>query len=359
MSADTEPGRPSVGLSLILASIGAASLELAICGATHSTGMALARAWGLIAAMLVAFVLLARRRDGRGMRLPHRESLAIGLLATLPFLWHPATSALRGDGVMLETMLLESLRNLGLGLAAFSRRTITTRLAVIVSLFGVMVGSSLVEGTIMTVIAGAFAAMGVVWLLAAYWAGLPARLAAAGSRPPLAGAAAALSSSRSSSSSPSSARPPPPQGSPVLVPSSGGADWPDPDARSGVGDGPNEVDAHDSADSVGFTQSEVYLGIGQAQPLRRLQRNLRRTNQEKQAGESRSLSTRARSSRQSRTPRRGPPRRPRVLHSSKAADPQLPQPAERRRPALRPGPAPAHLRLVAYDTFDGTSWLAR
>jgi len=43
------------------------------------------------------------------------------------------------------------------------------------------------------------------------------------------------------------------------VPSSGSADWSDPEARSGVGDGDNEVSASKRPESVGFTESEVYL----------------------------------------------------------------------------------------------------
>ena len=45
----------------------------------------------------------------------------------------------------------------------------------------------------------------------------------------------------------------------VLVPTSGGTDWSDPEARSGVGDGDHEVAASEHPESVGFTESEVYL----------------------------------------------------------------------------------------------------
>ena len=44
-----------------------------------------------------------------------------------------------------------------------------------------------------------------------------------------------------------------------LVPTSGGTDWSDPEARSGVGDGDNEVAASEHPESVGFTESEIYL----------------------------------------------------------------------------------------------------
>ena len=43
------------------------------------------------------------------------------------------------------------------------------------------------------------------------------------------------------------------------MPTSGGTDWSDPDARSGVGDGDNEVSASEHPESVGFTESEIYL----------------------------------------------------------------------------------------------------
>jgi hypothetical protein len=141
-----------------------------------------------------------------------------------------------------------------------------------------------------------------------------------------------------------------------LVPSSGGSDWSDPEARSGVGDGPNEVDAKDSADSVGFSQSEVYLETERpslydafsetfGEPIKKktqekaialgpteIQRRREHPREDHRAG--REFST-----------HRKPPR------------PQDPEGAEADALLYVRGRAPAHLRLVAYDTYDGESWV--
>ncbi|MEW4570047.1 transglutaminase-like domain-containing protein [Tautonia sp. JC769] len=346
-------GRQAVGLTIALAAIGVASLELALRGMTHSTGLALLRAGGLVAAMLAAFALLGRGRGDRGRLPTRRETIALLVLAALPFAWHPARIAVLGGGVMPETMLLEGLRNLGLGLAALSRKPMAGRLAAVVALFGVLAGSSLVEGQVMTVMAGTFAVIGAGWLLAGYWLGLPTCRAPRG-RLPLAGAAVALGGTAAmlaiAAVGPTTAA----AALAGLFPSSGGTDWSDPEARSGVGDGPNEVDARDSADSVGFSQSEVYLETDQpslydafsetfGEPMKKkqekaialgpteIQRRREHPSEDHRAG--REFST-----------HRKPP------------GPRDPPGAEADALLYVRGRAPAHLRLVAYDTFDGESW---
>ena len=107
---------------------------------------------------------------------------------------------------------------------------------------------------------GGFAFAGTLWLMLVYWEGLgPAMTAGSESRLPISGAAwvlgivgvlaavAAIGPSRAATALAG------------LVPTSGGTDWSDPEARSGVGDGDNEVSASDHPESVGFTESEIYL----------------------------------------------------------------------------------------------------
>ncbi|RUL81320.1 transglutaminase domain-containing protein [Tautonia sociabilis] len=357
MFAEIDRGRPPLGLTLALAALGAASVELAVCGMTQTTTLALVRVGVLVAAMLTAFVLLGRRRVERGGVPTRRESIVLVAIAVLPLLWHPARVAVFGGGVMPETMLLEGLRNLGLGLAALSRRRLARRLAAVVALFGVVVGSSLVEGPTMTAMAGAFAVLGAAWLLAGYWSGLPAWASTStGGRPSLTGATTALAVAAVVPAlaliGPSTAA----SALLGLVPTSGGSDWSAPEARSGVGDGPNEVDARDSADSVGFSQSEVYLETDQpslydafndtfGEPIKKkaqekaiamapteIQRRREHPHEDHRAG--REFST-----------HRKPP------------GPRDPPGAEADALLYVRGRAPAHLRLVAYDTFDGESWV--
>ena len=133
----------------------------------------------------------------------------------------------------------------------------------VVSLFLVTVASSVGGEAGMAVLApvGGFAVAGTLWLMLVYWngLGLAAGAGPASRRLPLSGAAwvlavvgvlaavAAVGPSRAATALAG------------LVPTSGGTDWSDPDARSGVGDGDNEVAASEHPESVGFTESEIYL----------------------------------------------------------------------------------------------------
>ncbi|WP_152049722.1 transglutaminase-like domain-containing protein [Tautonia marina] len=354
MFAENQRDRQAVGLTIALAAIGVASLELAVCGMTHSTALALLRAGGLVAVMLAAFALLGRGRSDRGRLPTRRETIALLVLAALPLAWHPARIAVLGGGVMLETMLLEGLRNLGLGLAALSRKPMAGRLAAVVALFGVLVGSSLVESQAMTVMAGAFAVIGAGWLLTGYWLGLPTGRVSEG-RPPLAGAAVALGVVAAmlaiATVGPTTAA----TALAGLFPSSGGTDWSDPEARSGVGDGPNEVDARDSADSVGFSQSEVYLETDQpslydafsetfGEPIKKTQEKAIALGPTEIQERREHPSEDHRAGREFSTHRKPP-------------GPRDPPGADADSLLYVRGRAPAHLRLVAYDTFDGASWV--
>ncbi len=200
-------------------------------------------------------------------RTPASQAPIIALLSlfALPFAGEAARLVLNGRCAMAEVTLLSALRNLGLGLAAMADRPAYARLSALVSLFLVTVASPVGGEAGMAVLApvGGFAVAGTLWLMLVYWEGLgPGNRAGAGRasrRLPLSGAAwvlavvgiiaavAAVGPSRAATALAG------------LVPTSGGTDWSDPDARSGVGDGDNEVAASEHPESVGFTQSDVYL----------------------------------------------------------------------------------------------------
>ncbi len=354
MSVETGQSRMTLGLTLGLALIGVSSLELSICGMVFSDTTAILRASGVALALMVVFFLLGRRTFNHRVMLTQWESVAIVGLALLPFVWHPCRVAISGGGVILETMMLEGLRNLGFGLGVLSRRSSAARLSTVVSLFGVLVGSSMVEGAVMTSLAVAFGVLGTAWLLVGYWSGLPKRATISG-RPPLVGAGVVLAVAVAI---PALILVGPNRAASALlglVPTSGGSDWSDPDARSGVGDGPNEVEALESADSVGFSQSEVYLETDKpslydafsdtfGEPIKKkkqeravalspneIQRRRKHPSEDHRAG-------------REFTTHRKPPR------------PQDPPGAEADALVYVRGRAPAHLRLVAYDSFDGISW---
>ena len=165
---------------------------------------------------------------------------------------------------MAEVNLMSALRNLGLGLAAMAHRPVYARLSALVSLFLVTVASSVGGEAGMAVLApvGGFAVAGTLWLMLVYWKGLGPEIGRGAGVAAAAALGRGLGAGGRRRCSPRSRRSGlrgRPRALAGLVPTSGGTDWSDPDARSGVGDGDNEVSASEHPESVGFTESEVYL----------------------------------------------------------------------------------------------------
>ena len=255
-----------------MAGLATIALEQAMLEPGQSRALALALTAGLfIVPGVAAAWLLARYQISPAGRAPGSDEshaspatgIALVTLFTLPFIWELGSMVLTGRSLMLEVTLMAALRNLGLGLATMAHWRVYARLSALVSLFLVTVASSVGGEGGMPVLApvGGFALVGTLWLIMVYWEGLGLEVSAgAGARRlPISGAAwvlliaavfaavAAIGPSRAATALAG------------LVPTSGGTDWSDPEARSGVGDGDNEVKASEHPESVGFTESEIYL----------------------------------------------------------------------------------------------------
>ncbi len=142
-----------------------------------------------------------------------------------------------------------------------------------------------------------------------------------------------------------------------LVPTSGGTDWSDPNASSGVGDGDNEVSASEHPESVGFTESEVYLETdrpslydsfnetyGEPFKPKKVEKMIALGQQD--IGEQKERpAENLQAGREFAAVRRKPEPRPR-------------RPGERAAKALVyvKGQTPLHLPLTTYSHFDGTAW---
>ena len=251
--------------TLAMAALATAALEQAVLEPGHSRGLALAFTLGVLVAPALAAAWYVAGRGGSTVTGRSGPALFAALLAlfALPFACAGARLVLTGRCAMPEVTLLAALRNLGLGLAATADRPVYARLSALVSLFLVTVALPLGGDAGAAVLApvGGFAVAGTLWLMLVYWNGLgpvvgPGYTAR---RFALSGAAwmlgvvmilAAITTVGPSRAATALAG---------LMPTSGGTDWSDPDARSGVGDGDNEVSASEHPQSVGFTESEVYL----------------------------------------------------------------------------------------------------
>ncbi|MGE3818105.1 MAG: transglutaminase domain-containing protein [Isosphaeraceae bacterium] len=341
----------------VLTALATGAAELALAEPGRPAAVSLAVAAGLCALALGAHAWIGRparaQTATRGWVVA-----ALLVLFLLPFLAEGIRLLRVGHAQMLELVLLAVLRNLGLGLAVLARSLSFRRLAALVSLFLILVASPVAEGPVVLGILGAYAFAGSLWLMLAYWRGLPRSITAGHPRrlpvlTPLvilaivggAVAFAAIGPTRAAAVLAG------------LLPSSGGTYREDPDARGGVNDGENEVKGSDKPESVGYTESDTYLDTDRpslydafndmyGEPFKPKQRDrmvaLSNSNvieQKERPAEN------LRAGRQFAAVRRPP-------------KDQARRPSEREARAMLyvKGRTPLHLGLVAYDRFDGTRW---
>ncbi len=342
-------------VTLALASIATATTELAIAEPGSPPMGALVTALGWTSLTILVHACLSRYR-GRPLR-------ATAVVLAAAFSAPLAMSAVRmiavGRPGPLELALLASLRNLVLGLAATSNRASTTRLTALASLFLILCSSCLVEGAIVLGAIGLYSIVGGAWLALVYWRGLrlidgrrePGRWPAAPMLTAFAlvGVAAGMVALGPTRAAVALAG---------LMPSSGGTDWDDPDARGGVGDGENEVKGAERPESIGFADSDVYLDTdrpslydafndmyGEPSKPRKMDRMVALSNQNVAEQRERPAEN-LRAGRQFSAVRRG------------AKPGTQGKPAHREAGALLyvEGPTPLHIPLAAYDEFNGRDW---
>jgi protein-glutamine gamma-glutamyltransferase len=350
------------------------ALEQAVLEPGQSRAVAL----GVTIALLIVPVIAAARFLSRqaSSSFPNKEAsfraraprrrgstvvVALLMLFAFPLGWQAARLVVTGGCSMLEVTLLAALRNLGLGLAAMSHRPAYARLSALVSLFLVTVASPVGGEGGFAVLApvGGFGFAGTLWLLLVYWNGLGLGLdAGTGShRFPLSGVVwvlavtavvAALAAALPSRTATALAG---------LMPTSGGTDWSDPEARAGVGDGDNEVSGSEHPESVGFTESDIYLETDRpslydafnesyGKPLKpKKQEKMIALGQQDVREQEERPAENLQAGREFSAVRSKP--EPRTRRASERAAKAL---------VYVKGPTPLHLPLTSYSHFDGTAW---
>jgi protein-glutamine gamma-glutamyltransferase len=345
--------------TLAMAAVATAALDQAVLEPGRSRAVALAATVGVrvIPAIVTAWYLGKRRS------LPANWAtiVALEMLFALPFASEGVALLVNGRCAMVEVTLMSALRNLGLGLAAMACRPVYARLSAVVSLFLVTVASAVggEAGMAVVVPVGGFAVAGTLWLMLLYWKGLglTTGVESVSRRLPFSGAAwllgivamvvavAALGPSRAAVALAG------------LVPTSGGTDWSDSEASSGVGDGDNEVSASEHPESVGFTESEVYLETDRpslydsfsetyGEPFKPKKMDQMIALGQQDVGEQKERpAENLQAGREFAAVRRKPEPRPR-------------RPGERAARAMVyvKGQTPLHLPLTTYSHFDGTAW---
>lgn len=351
--------------TLAMATFATTALEQAVLEPGHSRSYALGATLALlIAPTCLAARFLAKRGSAlkaEGPRFGTAAPVALLILFAIPFTGEAARLAFDGRRSLLEITLLMALRNLGLGLAALAYRPVYARLSALVSLFLVTVASPIggESGPAVVAPVAGFAVAGTLWLMRVYWKGLGpvAGRETSPGRFPLGGVAwalgvvatlmavAAVGPSRAATALVG------------LMPTSGGTDWSDPDGRSGVGDGDHEVRGSENPQSVGFTESEIYLetdrpslydafneSYGEPFKPKRLEKMVA-IGPQNVAEQKERPAENLQAGREFSAVRRRLEARPK-------------RPGEREAKALVyvKGPTPLHLPLTTYGHFDGTTW---
>jgi hypothetical protein len=354
-------------LILLLAIVAVASTgaEIVLAPPSRPIPLSLAIAWILwFLALACGYAILRTPRHRYPNPLPRPQPPRLAAIAALALLIAPALAALlssllRGPSTPLELIILSGMRNLALGLAALAiPYPAIRRMTAILSLFLILCVVCLGEGPAPIACIVAFTLIGCPWLVIDFWLSVPRGNAPADPRQlpwaPIAQAAAIILL-------------------PVLivglgpaavmntlahlVASSGGADAPNPEARGGVDDGPNEVAATQNPRSIGFADSDVYLesdrhslydafneqyGAPKKNPQQdrsiaisstHVRQNIHDAPENYRVGQT--FSTRRNSPL--------PSNKPLAAHDASAL-------------AFYSGPTPAHIPLATFSTYNGSEW---
>ncbi|GIW86011.1 MAG: transglutaminase [Isosphaeraceae bacterium] len=333
--------------TLPLVALAAAAVEPVLSDPTRPPWSGL-----VLAAVFLAVARPVRSRLQTRSPLSGRAVLAILLLVALaPPILAVAARLGTGSGNLLDVVLIESLRNLALTLAILGRNDQLDRTAALASLFLVLVAAARAEGPWLLASLAGYAILGCVWLAQA------SSRSVHDNRPPLVSiataAAVVIAVITLALIGPGRAV----VALAGFLPSSGGINDSDPSATHGVNDGDREVAATHNPQSIGFSESDLFLDSDRptlydafndmyGEPRRiKSQDRMIAVAANRVVELDRPPAENLRAGRDFSTIRGGPPRHAR-------------RPQDRPADALiyHEGPTPAHLPLVAYDHFDGHDW---
>lgn len=165
-----EMSRPLRRVTFVLLALAACAVEVAAADTRPvARSLGAAAGWVAAAAALARFVPLPADPQRKP---PRWVYLLVFALAGAPFVIEPARRALAGEGSPLELQMVAALRNVGLGLAACAGWLVCLRAACVASLFLMLFSAAMSNHPAVLVALGLYTAAGSVWLMLVYWAGL-------------------------------------------------------------------------------------------------------------------------------------------------------------------------------------------
>ena len=352
-----------VTFALLVLASGAAEIA-AVDTRPVAESLGLAAVWVGLTLGLGWLVPPPKEQSGRP---PRFVTAVLALLLVAPFAIEPLRRQWTGDGYPVELQMVFGLRNLGLGLAAFAAWPLCLRLAAVVSLFLMLFSVSMTEHQAVLMLLALYSATGSLWLMLVHWTGLRGFFAAAETaatvevqagreRLPwpafvvvvgLVGSALAVGAVG------------PQRTARVLgewLPTSGGTGGYDPFARGGLNDGDDEIKGR-NARSTGMVESDTFLDS----PLPSLYDMFTDLYGEpfKPKDQERAIALDAQTKvNESRKPPADNLRPNREFPTTRKAPRRPRDPSDRAARALFEvqGRTPLHVRLTAFDRFDGIAW---
>ncbi len=348
--------------TLLLALLAGATLTVARANAAwNPTPMAIRAVCELL--VTVAGSLILRRL---GHTLPQVKcfvAIAVSAVVVFPFAIELAMRQFAGGSEPFEMLQLTALQLSAVVLAVFSHVPRLSGTAVLLSSFSLLFATTIASTPtpLTRMLAGVYGALGLWWLMGAYWdrlAGtfvasrverrIPVRVSViCGTAMVLLLLAALIGTTGGAAIA-----------LPGFMPTSGGTRWHDPHARSGVDDGDAMVAAKEEAMSFGPVESDLFLDSDMPslydtfngmygeppKPNKKQERAIALAPNDVQENEQQ-IATTERSGREFSAVRRKVERKRQTIDDRKAAA-----------MLYVVGPVPLHLALERFDTFDGRVW---
>ena len=355
------------GLTMIVLALASASVEIA-AEDTRPVHLSLLRSLAWIALPCALRILLPSPKDP-GKRPPLWVNVLIVAGGLLPIVLEPVFRTVWGSGNALELLLVFSLRNLGLGLAAAGAWRSCQRLAAIISLFLVLFASAMSNNEVVMAILVLYGCAGSAWLMHEYWSGMGpimTRNDAVSNVEVFPGQAkrhflTLLITGIGAVVLVSALAFIPRKAGWSLgewVATSGGTGANDPYARGGIGDGDDETEG-DNPESTGMTRSDIFLDSPlpslydmvsdmYGEPIKKIEQERVEAldpNDVKGRDLGRVPADNLRPNRQFPHARKSSPN----ASNAKTRD--------ARSIFEISGSGPVHVRAAAYDVYDGSSWL--
>ena len=346
--------------TLLLAILAASTLAMVRVEAAWHRGVTMAWIIGELAVAIVLCVLVRRFDVVRAHAQKYATAYVLGA-ASVPFAIAFVSRALGSHSAPYEIAMLVSMQFAALALAILPHVRRLGGTSVLLSAFLLLFSMTISTSYVVLVLAGIFGVVGLWWLMVAYWNRIhvafaashveqciPMRSAVIGTSGLIAICVAGIVGTTGASTY-------------VLdgfMPTSGGNEWSDESARSGVGDGDAMVAAQDEAFSFGPVESDLFLDSDMPslydmfddtygeppRPQKNQQKAISLAYEERPATE-RQIAKTERNGREFSALRR------KVELKREQLD-------DRKAPAMLYviGETPLHLGMESYDHFDGHKW---